>query len=395
MRSVSIALFALLALGLPAAAAEGESGALRAALSAQELPAACIKDLDASQMLAPQEGGTAPEGFHSPMLVRVGAALTERGYAGGTPALFALQGESYESVRLFFLPEGGPVEIPRASGAPFPQTLSFGPFRMEGRPPMSLHLSAPTRIAFAQWKAGRKLLRALPTECLAGEIVLDGKTTRVAVLDRDLNGRVPDFCRKHARDGDLFLVDRDGDGLFCVSRTSKEWMGLTRFLTLAGRTWRASCEAGVLTLTPSPLPVLWLRFPNLGEGCVVNGWSASTGLFEETLDAEGCVGIPRDDTQLYSYRWSRDGWTLSGTFFGVGAVKPREAEGPQDLPFGPSLRASLQKKESAAGVTFTFKCLGAGNESVQAARSGAANVPVLVITDAQGREVFRQSMKPG
>ncbi|MCU0722339.1 MAG: hypothetical protein MUC63_01760 [Planctomycetes bacterium] len=399
MRSVAIAPLALLALllcGPPSPAAEEGAGTLRVPLAAQELPVSWIKDLDASQPLIPADGGAAPEGFHSPTLVKVGASLGEKGYVGGTPALFLLQGDSFEAMRLFFRPEGGePVEIPRWEKSPFPQNHSFGPFRMEGRGPMSLHLMVPARTDFAKWRGARKYFRALPMECRAGDLVLEGKKTRIALLDRDLNGKSPDFCARHAREGDSLLVDADGDGAFTVSRNSPECRGLTRFLVLGGRTYGVALKGGDLVLEPKALPLMWVRFPNLAEGCVVSGWSHATGAFQETLDADRSLAVPREKAVIYTYRWVRDGWTLSGSLFNVGAVAPPDGTGPLDLAFGPPLKAEFKKVETADGVKFTFKSLGSGKESALAAKGSERNLPVLVVADAEGREVFRQSMNPG
>jgi hypothetical protein len=393
---VSFLAFLLAALAQSAPAAEGAAAPVRVALHPEDLPISAFKDLDAASSILSEADDPPPEGFHPGASGKLGCSFTEKGTRGGTPVRFLLRGETLHDLRLFFWPQdGAPVEVPRMPEAHIPQNLAFGPWRIEGHPSMSLHLMVPPKLDFEQWNSSRKYIRALAMECLAGETALDGRIFRIAVLDRDCNGRIPDVCVKHAREGDSLLVDENADGAFDVSRNSTECRGLTRCIRFGAKTYRVAVEGRELLLEPCVLPAMKLRFPNLAPGCVVSGWSEASGLFSGALDASNAVEVPADKAVIYNYRWARDGWVLTGSLFNVGNVEPPAGGRVREMEFGPALRGDLTVKGKDGAWAFTFKSLGRGKESAQAAKEGLRNQPTLAIADASGKEVFRQLMSFG
>ncbi|MHC4600822.1 MAG: hypothetical protein ACYS47_17665, partial [Planctomycetota bacterium] len=316
--------------------AEEEVQRVQVSLDWDDLPASAFRSLIGMYVRSSPEA-PAPDGFDTLFEVR------PEGVEEGPVVRILHKGWTPETVNLYFLPENGePVEIPRLKKRVNPYYISFGPVRAGWMPFVTLHFNLSTRN-LERWKQyPRKTLFLTPSECLAGRASIGGKTVRIGLLDRNLNGRFCDPCVKHARDGDWILVDESGDERFSITYSSPESRGITERVRIAGQTWSMNLRGTLLTLTKAPVDTVKIRFQGLGTPCTVFGWSRLTGSIQGTLDEAGCMEVPRGEWVPYSYNWTRGVWRITGSLRTLGVLKP-PAEGPvPDVVLGPKLRCTLK-----------------------------------------------------
>ncbi|MHC4779934.1 MAG: hypothetical protein ACYTFG_15285 [Planctomycetota bacterium] len=333
----------------------------------------------------------APDGYDTLFEVR------PEGKTEGKAVRILHRGWTKDTVQLFYMPPSGePLEIPRCPRNLNPYYLAFGAIQVEALPFVTLHFYFPPRNV-ERWKASpRKMLYVMPSECLAGHAVIDGRRIRVGLLDTNINARFGDSCRKHARDGDWILVDSNGDGRFSVTYSSSESRGITQRVILAGRTWAMKVVGETLILTPAPVETYKVRFSGLESPCAIFGWSKLTGSIKGSLDETGCIEVPRGEWIPYSYQWTKGDWRLSASLRSLGTQRAPFDGKTVEVRVGPKLKFDLKKSETVEGTKVTFRCLGKGGESVTLYRNGKrVDAPVLVISDPDGEEVFRKTMKYG
>jgi hypothetical protein len=411
------AIAAALALALAAfprpAAGEGENAPVRVALSPREIPPESWTDIAKNAnddsvgflvwpLALKGYPGNVPAGFDflydgSPgcaptrdpaALASLRVLLRERG-ASGQRELCQWKG----SGELLPIPRLPPV----AGGAmPF---LLFGPVSVEGLPPAALLLMN----GGANGVPGG--LRVVPRTCMAGEAELAGRRILVGFLDRDLDGDWKKPCAGKALDGDRFLADEDGDGIFRIASAGPESPTLNAFVRAAGRFWHVSFEGETLLLTPAQPPAMRFRTGCRGGSCAVRGWSNAAGNVSLELDVEGSGSVPEGDFRLYSYEWKKDAWSVrTYTPGGLNAwvaekkrgcpatkwtIEPSPDGGVRDVPLGGAVRCELRWKRVPEGASFSYRFLDRAGIDLQLRGPRGTILPAVVIRDPDGVEVFR------
>jgi hypothetical protein len=163
------------------------------------------------------------------------------------PIRFLQKGLERDDVELYYWPgRGKPQKLERMKET-YARRVSFGPVRIFGIL-VSAHVEIlPPRHAKI-FPVTMRSLKILQMECLAGEVELAGRHFFLGLLDRDFSESHTDWCRECKGDGDLLLLDWNGDGRFEIDRLSDETMGLTRFVYIAERLYRVDLRGKVLTL---------------------------------------------------------------------------------------------------------------------------------------------------
>ncbi|MHC5036696.1 MAG: hypothetical protein ACYTHM_05225 [Planctomycetota bacterium] len=385
-----------LAVPLGLLAAEGDSQTITIPLSPTPLSITNHKNTLGGTYIASSSKEKPPPGFDSLFTGRFGAVRgKDNVLRGGIPFRFLHKGWEREKVRLFIQFTGGdPIPLFRLDRSLNQYYIPFGPARIEGLPPLTLHFYYPTRNVEA-WKTRAMRIYALPMACRAGTATVNGQKIKIGLLDRNLNGSVGDPCVAHVRDGDWVLIDKNQDGAFDIDTHRGEAKPLTRCLHIAGKDWAVVCKGNQLTLSSAKITKVKLRLEGIANPCRIYAWSAETGSIQTQLDEDGCITLPKGKCSLYTYQWTKGEWRLTGSLRAVGVLDLKEGTANR-LKVGPSLRATLSGRQGPTGFRFTFRCLGQAGESVTIYQGGRrVPPPTLVITDAKGEEVFRQAMRYG
>jgi len=375
-----------LLLAAPALAADPAPAPVKVVLKPVDIPIAWHKAISAGVSLRSVPSKDTPLGYDTMFT----------GAFGPLSVRFLHKGWAEDQIKMFWWPDrGSPVEVPRLNAGVSPSYLPFGPVAVRGLPPITLHFYfPPPTMNLDAWKGQSKTLYVLPMQCLGGEALIGGKKVLLALLDRNLNGCASDPCTLNDTEGDWLLFDKDGDGAIAVATFNGEARGLTKFVPLNGHVWSVACNGREAVLKPVTLPACKVRIAGLGKSAALHGWSCSTGSFDGALDDGGCVEIPRDKFQLWSYEWTKDDWRLSGQLRSLGTLDP-PAAGARAVEVGPKLKATLAKTDEAGSVKFEYRCAGRAKETVSVFRGGKQVVPAFVVFDAQNREVFRKEQSFG
>lgn len=386
--SLAAALVLLLAAAVPAAEPDGE---LRVALEPADLPLAAFTSLIGTYVRTKPDA-KAPDGFDGVFDLTLEDGRADR----PLPVQVLHRGWTGDDLKLFLSVGGRDAEeIARCDGRIYPYYVAFGPVGLPGRPACTLHFFVPPdeRKAAAP-RAG--ILYLVPAGCLKGQATIGGRTLTVGLLDINLNGDFGDACVKHARDGDWLLVDEDGDGAFRVGYRLAESKSLTRIVSLGGQTFSARLDGRTLVLSPASVECFKIRLEGLVAPCTVSGWSTATGDVSGTLDADGCIEVPRGGVGLFSYQVVKDGWRVTANLRALGTIEPPDSGDTRTVAVGPGFRLSLAHRPRGLDHHFTFQCLGRGGESVTLF-DGKTRVapPELVVTLPGGVEVERLAMKYG
>ena len=173
-----------------------------------------------------------------------------------------------------------------------------------------------------------------------GEIVLNGKSHRIAVLDYNSNGRFDDEIkldtgvrrsdgRMYAVSGDMLLVDYVAGDRNWQYGGMPAGQHLSKLVAIDGQFYDVELSAAgdEITLTRSKLPVGKITNPNKGFRAIVHG---KHGFLDIRGGGEsGPVALPAGDWTLYSYVIDRTGDYVA---------KPDQAQGQQE---GSSLLSAL------------------------------------------------------
>jgi hypothetical protein len=361
-----------------------------------ELPLSDFKSITAATYIRAGSQSGLPKGYHTLFEGKFGVRRDARGNErGGVPIRFLHQGWDRETCKVYYWPgRGRPIELPRLEKGLSTIYLPFGPLRLRGLPPLTVHFYFPTTNVEAWKRRTSKTMHILNMECLVGEAELCGKKLRIGILDRTLNRQFTDCCQKSLNDGDWFLVDADGDGSFSVSSASAEVRALTKAVHIADAWWRPSLRGKSLVLKPTKVAFAGLKIEGVEKPCQVSGWSYLTGNFKADLDDRNFVEIPKDKYMLYTYSWTKEKWRLSGSIRSLGVRKPGSG-GVDRIRVGPTLVGKLQKSGEGRDTKFTFTLKGQGAENVTLYKDGKRVSPYFVVYRADGGEVFRQVCKFG
>jgi len=230
-----------------------------------------------------------------------------------------------------------------------------------------------------------------------GEITFEGKTYQATMVDAWTNGRFNDVCWSRLGQGDLLLVDWNGDGKFDVN--ANEYVMCGERYWRNGKWYRLhfSTDGTEVTFAPgdfefAPLVVghekFWMQVTSQNNAGSVQ--VEGTG---------GRVDLPVDEYSLYLC-WV-EGKDAQGNTWkaqaGYGGPYPRfEVKAGQEnrYAFGPPLSVSLKPSPEGpyrAGQTITFQgnFLGAEGKTYRVSRSDQ-QIPGplrMVIKDSSGNEI--------
>jgi hypothetical protein len=228
-----------------------------------------------------------------------------------------------------------------------------------------------------------------------GEITFEGKTYKAALLDNLPNGRFNDICWASSGQGDLLLVDWNGDGKF--DRNPSEYVMCGERYWRNGKWYRVafSADGTEVTFAPgdfefAPLVVghekFWMQITSRSN-------TGSTN-FEAT---GGRVDVPVDEYSLYDC-WV-EGKDAQGNTWraesgsGPFAIFRVEAGKENHFQFGPPFSASLKASPEGpyrAGQTIGFEAtfVGAEGKTYTLTRNGERMpAPKMVIKDESGKEL--------
>jgi hypothetical protein len=374
---------------------------VRVRLSICELPLSSYGSMSAATYIRSTTQGVL-EGFDLLYQGRLGTTRDSMtGLAmGGRELRFLQKGWDRDTLAFYAWPKGGvPVALPRCKGGISTLFLSFGPARVKGFPLVTVHFIYP-RKNIERWRASlRKIVYVLPMECLAGEVDLNGARRRIAVYDRTCNGRFNDVCRTSNREGDWILFDRNGDNRFGFRSRPTEVIPMTSVLRLAGSWWKVRVEGKMgsreLVLTPAGVETFRLRLTGVPGSVKVRGWSYGSGLFEETLDAQGSIRLPRNRYRVYNYIASSGEFRFSATMRRRGVAAPPADGEVACLDVGPPFMGKITRYDRRGNTGFNFQLLDRAGGSVTLYRKDKRVQPVFVIRNADDEEVLRKTCRFG
>jgi len=141
-----------------------------------------------------------------------------------------------------------------------------------------------------------------------GEVTLDGKSHRVALVDCNSNGRFDDAVtvrksssgRASLRYGDIVLVDADPKDEWLPSNGDSPGSPVAKLLAIGGSFYEMEVAPGgdKLTLSPSPVPLGHVTVSTDGFRGTVYG---DMGVMEIKGDKSESVPVPVGDWNLASY----------------------------------------------------------------------------------------------
>ena len=141
-----------------------------------------------------------------------------------------------------------------------------------------------------------------------GEVTVDGKSHRVALVDCNSNGRFDDAVtvrksssgRASVRHGDIVLVDADPKGELPPSQVDSPGSPVAKLLAIGGGFYEMEVAPGgdKLTLSPSPVPHGHVTVSSDGFQGTVYG---DAGVMEIKGDKSESVPVPVGDWNLASY----------------------------------------------------------------------------------------------
>ncbi|MCW5940624.1 MAG: hypothetical protein KIS66_00235 [Fimbriimonadaceae bacterium] len=268
----------------------------------------------------------------------------------------------------------------------------FGPFDLPAG-------KRPARLALLQHP--REGLILAHAECFEASVALNGKSTKVAIVDANLSGVLGDG--RGNRDG--IAVDFDGNGHYdgwgdagFLPEWGIETVPLESSVQMAdGRLYAPSVKDLELTLTPLPGPDGVLVFPRKQGALTLNRKGES--LWVRGVDGKAVLPAGEYAVEVATLPASTgalNDWSVSYLSVGDRDLVIRMGVG-QDLPaplHGP-YAAKVQWTKEGDEVRFDAWIEDADKRHVSIARpAGArANAPVLQILDANGNPVHKVTME--
>jgi hypothetical protein len=186
---------------------------------------------------------------------------------------------------------GGQVAIDHGSQkAPWSFSIYYHSSRRDGKPYICLHTSA--------------------TGYYEGRLAIDGKQTKIAVVDANSNGSFNDYydirtATKYSDGklyvwGDRLLIDLDGDGQYQIERYGgAESLGGGKYLLLDGKCYQLTVEPSgrKLSLNRADAPMGTLKREGTGSFSLAL-LSEEDGLLNVTSDGDA-VAVPAGKYHLY------------------------------------------------------------------------------------------------
>ncbi len=251
-----------------------------------------------------------------------------------------------------------------------------------------------------------------------GEIALNGKKTRVVVVDSNSNARFDDAMSVATRSGTLYpstgdaiLVDPNPN-----TATNEVQQPIGKLINIGGRFYdmELTPAGDKLTLTSSSVPVGFVSNPNKGANALMHG---DQGILLISTNESGKSPLPVGDWKLLSYTIDhtavadkKDDGSLLDTLSEAlvqntssprsyisarasrdftEAVSIREGE-TVDLPFGPPYRAlvKVSRTSNSSGnrtAYLSLSLVGTGGEHVNniVVNGSRPSVPEFTITSAE------------
>jgi hypothetical protein len=270
-----------------------------------------------------------------------------------------------------------------------------------------------------------------------GEVKLDGKKTRIVLVDYNSNGRFDDGWSidpnihysgggVYAKKGDMVFVAPDASVTSGYSPTTNDSQQyLSELVNIEGRFFdvKVSPAGDKMTLTPSSIPVGHVTNPNKGYRAIVY---SDIGLMKISGDDSGKATLPEGEWKLASYTIDRTGFveekkeeekkepaslldTLSAALtqnqpssrsrrthisaYGTDnfvAVKVRGGE-TVEFPFGPPYTPTVTASHGSGSSTASLgmALIGSGDERVSSIYVNGSRPPQpeFTITDPDGKQV--------
>lgn len=262
----------------------------------------------------------------------------------------------------------------------------------------------------------------------AGEINLDGKTHRIALLDSNSNARFDDLWNWHDRyiqmgmqeayltPGDLILIDPNQSdrrvlGYDVTGRPERQM--LSKLLFIDGKYYqvRATPSGDQITLTPFVAPMGTVSSPNPSYSAVVGG---ELGFLKVTGNSTSQFPLPAGDWQLIHYlidysQEKPEEKNTSTTLISARATRDipitKVREGQNSLlAFGAPFRPVVEVASSISRLSFgrsevrlAMKLVGSVGEicSNLTVNDRTPKEPIFVITTRQGKIIERGNFEYG
>ncbi len=235
-----------------------------------------------------------------------------------------------------------------------------------------------------------------------GEITFEGKTYRAATVDNWTNGRFNDICWSASFQGDLLLVDWDGDGKFARDE----------YVMCGERYWRDgkwfrlsfSTDGTEVTFAPGDFELATLITGHDKFWVQISSRSNTGAVAIETTG--GRVDVPADDYSLY-LAWieatDEQGNTWKAQAVTGGPYPKFEVKAGQEnhFAFGPPFSVTLKPSPSGpyrAGQVISFQAAlaSADGKTYVFSRNGQRMpAPKMVIRDESGKEIGSYSFRYG
>jgi hypothetical protein len=228
-----------------------------------------------------------------------------------------------------------------------------------------------------------------------GEITFEGKTYQATMVDAWTNGRFNDVCWSRLGQGDLLLVDWNGDGKFDVN--ANEYVMCGERYWRNGKWYRLhfSTDGTEVTFAPgdfefAPLVVghekFWMQLTSRrNTGSTI--FEGEGGRIEVPVDEYSLFRCWVEGKDAQGNTWRASGYGETYPVFEVKAGEEnRYAFGP---PFSASLKASPEGPYRA-GQTISFQAtfVGAEGKTYLLTRNGEQMpAPKMTIKDESGKEL--------